>query len=176
MAGGDSTKERALSFRRNGWAQGWGERVRVGVLDAKERREGVHSGRNTGIHCTSEWVGRGGRGGGRSGEGRSVIMEECGCSQRGRWDGEITRPGVGQRWEEEGRSRQLSSPHPCTAGQAARKFSLHSDRCSFGEGSTMKVSCSSSSVRLFLKSKMSFKWIKHPDLCRVVVVVVVFLF
>lgn len=25
-----------------------------------------------------------GAGGGRSGEGRSVIMEECGCSQRGR--------------------------------------------------------------------------------------------
>lgn len=49
-----------------------------------------------------------------------------------------------------------------SAGQTGRKFSVHCDRCSFGEGSTMEVSCSSLSD--FKESWLIFKWMKRTDL------------
>lgn len=105
MAGGDSAEERALSYRRTGWAQGWRERGQeCWMFRVKERMGGSSPGRQ------QEYAGKRGRG------RRSVIMEEWSCSQCGRWDGEITRPGVGQRWEE-GRSRQLSSPPRAQLGR-----------------------------------------------------------
>lgn len=58
-------------------------------------------------------------------------------------DMERLRDQVSDRGEKrDGADNSLCLPMH-SAGQAGRKFLVHSDRCSFGEGSTMKVSCSS---------------------------------
>lgn len=169
MAGGDSTKERALSSRSSGWAQGWGERARVGVLDARERREGVHSGRNTGIHCTREWVGRGG---GTEHDYGGMWLQPA---WEMRWRDYASRCRTEVRGGGTEQTTLFASPvhsRPGCQEVFTPQWSMQLWGRKHNEGKLLLFL----SVRLFEKSKVSFKWIKHPDLCRVVVVVVFFSF
>lgn len=96
--------------------------ARVGVLDVRSEGENGRefTSEATGIHCKER-------------EGRkSVFMEECGCSQCGRWNGEITLPGVGEGYEDD-LSRHLTSS-PCTHSQAERKFLFTVINAALGNG------------------------------------------